>query len=93
MTEAQDSLVTEQVKHALDLFKADLDAIRATEAHHNEMTNLRLTNAEHTIVDHEERIRSAHDGVTQFKLFAGLASGGSSILAVISLIKAFFGGG
>jgi hypothetical protein len=42
--------------------------------------------------DHETRIRAATDGVTQFKMWAGFASGGSGIVSLIALLRAFFGG-
>lgn len=58
--------------------------------HHNEqLVNLRLLMLEETIKDHEQRIRAATDGVTQFKIFSSLSSGGSSIIAIIALIKTF----
>ena len=87
------ALIAEQISHALDLMKADLAAIKAEGNHRQELNVFRLEALEGQGRDHETRIRSAHDGVVQFKLFSGLASGGSSILAVIALIKAFFGGG
>jgi hypothetical protein len=93
MDDTQAALVAEQVKHALDLFKADLDAIRSMADHRQELSDHRLKALEENARDHETRIRLATDGVVQFKVWSGLASGGSSILAVISLIKAFFGGG
>lgn len=88
----QAALVAEQVKHALDLFKADLEAARSTADHRQELNDHRLKALEDTARDHETRIRSANDGVVQFKVWSGLVSGGSSLLALVSFIKAFFGG-
>jgi hypothetical protein len=55
------------------------------------INHLRLLMIEEQLKDHEQRIRCVNDGVTQFKVFFGLTSGGSSILSIIALIKAFFG--
>jgi hypothetical protein len=92
MPSDETALIAEQISHALDLMKADLSAIKAEADHRQEFNTFRLKALEDQGHDHETRIRSAHDGVVQFKLFSGLASGGSSILATVALIKAFFGG-
>ena len=41
---------------------------------------------------HEMRLRAASEGVTQFKLFSGLASGSSGLMSLVALIKAVLGG-
>jgi hypothetical protein len=69
---------------------SQIAALQVHISHCNDMTHARLTMLEEQVRDHETRIRSATEGVTQFKIFSGLASGGSSILAVIALIKALF---
>ena len=85
------ALVVEQVRHIIDLKDAEIAAVKAELGHYREMTDRRLNDLEKGRDDHEQRIRSVTDGVTQFKMFAGLASGGSSIVAIIALIKTFFG--
>jgi len=49
-----------------------------------------LARLEEDVRDHEQRLREATDGVTQFKTFHTLASGGSSFLSFLALIKSFF---
>jgi hypothetical protein len=92
MDENQVALIAEQLKHALDLMKADVDTLRAQQGHDREMANRRLEDLEGVSKDHETRLRTVQDGVTQFKVWAGLASGGSGIVSVIAFVKAFFTG-
>jgi hypothetical protein len=77
----QAALVAEQFSHAVDLLRSE-----------QKLINSRLDRLEVDSGDHEQRLRAATDGVTQFKVWSGLAAGGSSIVALIALIRAFFGG-
>ena len=79
--EAEIELIAEQLRHTVDLLKAE-----------NNMLNLRITALEHSKDDHENRIRNLTDGVTSFRVWSGLASGGSSIMSIVALVKAFFMG-
>ena len=79
--EAEIELIAEQLRHTVDLLKAQ-----------NDMLNLRITALEKTKDDHENRIRNLTDGVTSFRVWSGLASGGSSIMSIVALVKAFFMG-
>jgi hypothetical protein len=92
MNEDQAALFSQQMQHALDLMRADIDAIKAVQNHDRTMNAHRLTMLEERSNDHETRLRAATDGVTQFKMWAGFASGGSGIVSLIALIRAFFGG-
>jgi hypothetical protein len=92
MTDDQVALLAEQIRHTLDLTRADINAMRAQLEHDREMSELRLNALEKQSQDHELRLRAATDGVTQFKFFSGLASGGSGLVSIIALIKTFFGG-
>jgi hypothetical protein len=72
----QDQLLTEQLKRLVDGINADI-----------EILNMRVDRLEETIKDHEARLRAVTDAATQFKLLAGLATGGG-LLSLINLIKA-----
>ena len=91
MSDDDIALVSEQFRHILDMKDADINALRAELRHYSELANRRLDALEKESADHEQRLRNVTDGVTQFKMFAGLASGGSSIVALIALFKAFVG--
>lgn len=86
MDETQAALLAEQMKHALDLMRSDLDALRAQQAHNQKLTDHRLELAEKDLLDHEARLRSNTDGVTQFKLWSGT----SGLLALAALVRSFF---
>ncbi len=92
-TEEQAALFAEQMRHALDLLRAEVDALHALHNHDMQMTGHRLGGLETTVRDHELRIRADTDGVTQFKMWAGLASGSSGLMALAALIRSFLGGG
>jgi len=91
MADAQAELVAEQLRHALDLMRAELEAVRAQASHDRTLADHRLRALEEARGDHETRLRQATDGVTRFQVWSGLASGGSSIMALVALLKAFFG--
>ena len=81
MDDRQAALLTEQLSHANHLLQSQIKALEA-----------RLAFLEEDVRDHEKRIRSATEGVTQFKLFSGLASGGSGLMSLAALLRTFLGG-
>jgi len=89
--EQQAALFAEHIRHALDLLRAEVDALRAQHAHTRELSNHRMAALEAAVRDHELRIRADTDGVTQFKMWAGLATGSSGLMALAALIRSFFG--
>jgi hypothetical protein len=86
------ALLTEQLRHANNLLQARIRALEARLAHQQALNHQRLAALEEQIRDHETRIRAATEGVTQFKLFSGLASGGSGLMSLVAMLKAFLGG-
>jgi len=84
--------LTAELRHMVSLLKAEVNKLEVELGHEHEMVEHRLVQLEKREEDHETRIRSATEGVTQFKMWTGLASGGSGIMALVALIKAFFGG-
>ena len=82
-------LLAEQLKHLNTLYKSRFDALEERLNHAREITDQRLSVLESSSNDHETRIRDATQGVTQFKLFSGLASGSSSLMSIVALLKAF----
>ena len=92
MTDKAEALLTEQLRHANHLLQSQIKALESRLVHQGAMNHQRLVMLEEQVRDHEARIRAATEGVTQFKLFSGLTSGGSSLVSLVALIKAFFGG-
>jgi len=91
MNDPHAKLIAEQVMHAITLMRADINAIRAQVNHNREMDERRLFTLEKCTDDHETRIRAATDGVTQFKMWSSLVSGGSFLTAIAALLKSFLG--
>ncbi len=84
--EAQSRLIAEQLKHTLDLIKAELSATRADQEHMGEMSQMRLGKLEEQAADYEKRLRSLTESATQFKLLVSLAAGGG-LLSLIELMR------
>lgn len=92
MADELEALLTEQLRHANNLLQAQLKGLEARMTHQQAMNHQRLAILEEQIRDHETRLRAATEGVTQFKLFSGLASGGSGLMSLVAILKAFLGG-
>lgn len=92
MEDRSSALLTEQLRHANNLMQARINALEARLTHQQAMNHQRLAILEEQVRDHETRIRAATEGVTQFKLFSGLASGGSGLMSLVAILKAFLGG-
>ena len=92
MDEKTAALLTEQLRHANHLLASQVKTLEARLVHTQALNDQRLAMLESQIRDHETRLRAATEGVTQFKLFAGLASGSSSLMSLAAILKAFLGG-
>ena len=92
MSDDRSTLFTEQLVRANNLLQAQIKTLEARLAHQQAMNAQRLAMLEEQVRDHEKRIRVATEGVTQFKLFSGLTSGGSGLMSLVALLKAFLGG-
>jgi len=73
---AEDLLIAEQLKRLVDGLRNEV-----------EILDMRIAHLEESVKDHETRLRALTDTATQFKLLAGLATGGG-LLSLINLIKA-----
>ena len=78
--EVEAELIAEQLRHTINLLRAEL-----------KMTNHRLNTLERQSQDYEQRLRALTDSATQFKMLAGLATGGG-LLSIIALAKIIFDG-
>ncbi len=72
-------LIAEQISHTVDLLRAEM-----------KMVDQRLTMLEKASADYEQRLRQLTDSATQFKVLAGLATGGG-LLSLIALVRAILG--
>ena len=92
MTDSEAELIAEQLRNAINLLRAEINLLKAEVQHQGEFNRHRLAQLEEISKDHETRIRTATDGVTQFKVWSGLATGGSWLVSAIALIRTWFGG-
>ena len=92
MEDKTGALLTAQMRHDTQLISTQIGSLEARVVHQTALIHQRLTLLEEQIRDHETRLRAAAEGVAQFKIFSGLASGGSGLMSLVALLKAFFGG-
>jgi hypothetical protein len=90
--DVEPELIAEQLRHTIDLLRGEIAALRMEQGHIKELSNHRLAQLESSAQDHETRIRGLTDGVTQFKVWLGLASGGSGLVSLVAFVRAWFGG-
>ena len=64
----------------------EIQSLRAHLEHQNQLYAPRLDDLEACQTDHETRLRTVQDSATQFKVLAGLATGGG-LLSIIALIQ------
>ena len=82
MAEIQGALIGEQIHHLVDMLRSE-----------NRMLTQRVAALEKEVLDHEERLRIATEGVVQFRMWLGLASVGNGAVSLAALLRAFLGGG
>jgi uncharacterized coiled-coil protein SlyX len=85
------ALLAEQLRHAIDLLKAEKDVLETRLEHAVRMMAQQLADLESKAADHEQRLRTVSDGVTQLKVTSSLMSGSSSVLSVVAFIRSFIG--
>lgn len=91
MDENNAALLAEQLRHAIDLLKAEQETLETRLEHAVRMMEQQLADLESKTADHEQRLRTVSDGVTQLKVTSSLMSGSSSVLSITALVKSFFG--
>jgi hypothetical protein len=88
--EVDAALIAEQPRHTINLLRAEIRSLQAEQNHQRELYQSRLQSLENQNADHEIRLRAVQDSATQFKVLAGLATGGG-LLSVISLLRVLIG--
>lgn len=85
------ALIASQLKHTVDLLKAEIRRLRDELEHQKDIATRRLNSLEAIGEDHEDRIRAATNGVTQLKVWAGFSTGGSWVVSLIALLRTWVG--
>ena len=79
----------EECKTLLECIRGELKLMRAELQHNRELTERRLGVIEKICEDHEERLRDVTAGVTQFRFWSSVSSGGSTAMSLLALLRSF----
>ena len=79
----------DECKTLLESIRGELKLMRAELQHNRELTERRLGMIEKICEDHEERLRDVAAGVTQFRFWSSVSSGGSTAMSLLALLKSF----
>ena len=79
----------EECKTLLESIRGELKLMRAELQHNRELTERRLGAIEKICEDHEERLRDVAAGVTQFRFWSSVSSGGSTAMSLLALLRSF----
>jgi len=86
---AQLSRMAEQLCARVQTLEHKVDHLNALEKEKWESLRAVLDELRRISTDHETRLRALQDNVTSLKTWSGLAGGGSSIVSLIALIRAW----
>lgn len=73
----------------LEEIRGELKLMRAELGHTRELSERRLAAVEKICEDHESRLRDVTAGVTQFRFWSSVTSGGSTAMSLLALLKSF----
>jgi hypothetical protein len=85
-------LIVTKLSHAIDLLHNENAKLKEEKDHEQKLFEHRLKLLEVAKDDHETRIRSTQDGVTNFKVRSGLANTGAGMVSLLALLRAAIGG-
>lgn len=72
----------EEVRGEIRLIRADLEHLKT-------LNEQRLKAIEKICEDHETRLRDVTAGVTQFRFWSSVTSGGSTAMSLLAMLKSF----
>ncbi len=79
----------DEIKALLESVRGEVKLLRAELQHSRELSERRLSAIEKICEDHETRLRDVSAGVTQFRFWSSVGSGGSTAMSLLALIKSF----
>jgi uncharacterized protein involved in exopolysaccharide biosynthesis len=89
-TDPNSQLIAEQIRHLTGALRAEIDVLRRDQRHDAELIGLRLEALESRAADVENRLRQLTESAAQFRLLAGLATGGG-LVSLITLARLLIG--
>jgi len=94
--EAEAKLLIAQLRHTVEMLRAENKQLLTQMTHDREMWQHRLSDLERQAQDFEGRIREATAGTEQFKMYlrlVGAGAGGGVALGGLALLSQVLGGG
>ena len=76
-------------KALLESIRGEMKLTRRELEHIRELSEQRLSAIEKICEDHEARLRDVSTGVTQFRFWSSVTSGGSTAMSLLALLKSF----
>ena len=73
-----------ECKALLESIRGELKLMRAEMNHSRELSERRLNAIEKICEDHEARLRDVATGVTQFRFWSSVSSGGSTAMSILA---------
>ena len=83
----------DECKALLESIRGEIRLMRAELQHNRELLERRLSAVEKICDDHENRLRDVTAGVTQFRFWSSVTSGGSTAMSLLALLKSFIAKG
>lgn len=78
-------------RELLESLRGDVKLMRSELEHLRMLNEQRLRSIEKVCEDHETRLRDVTAGVTQFRFWSSVTSGGSTAMSILALLKTFIG--
>ena len=79
----------DECRTLLESIRGELKLMHAELQHNRELSERRLSAVEKICEDHEDRLRDVAAGVTQFRFWSSISSGGSTAMSLLALLKSF----
>ena len=76
-------------RRVLEEVRAEIRLMRAELEHLKTLNEQRLKVIEKICEDHETRLRDVTAGVTQFRFWSSVTSGGSTAMSLLAVLKSF----
>ena len=83
----------DECKALLESIRGEIRLMRAELQHNRELLERRLSAVEKICDDHDNRLRDVTAGVTQFRFWSSVTSGGSTAMSLLALLKSFIAKG
>ena len=78
-----------ECRSILEEIRGDIRMLRSELEHNRELNERRLNAIEKICEDHESRLRDVATGVTQFRFWSSVTSGGSTAMSLLAVLRSF----